>query len=312
LLPQRSREPDNALIQSRKDEAMNGMNSAAIALYDRYTHDGMDRRAFLAELTRIAGSVAAANALLIAIAADPAAAAVVPEDDARLIVRRGSLGLKGVKLDGYVAAPRAARGKKIGAVIVVHENRGLNRHIEDVARRVALAGFFAVAPDFLTPVGGTPTDENKAREQIGKLDLTASVASAVAALEGLRRLRHNNGKAGAIGFCWGGAFVNRLAVAAGDRLDAGVAYYGPAPDPSEAAKVKAPLMLHHAGLDERVNRSGEPWAAALKQAGAQVEAFTYPGVNHAFNNDTSAARYDKAAADLAWRRTLDFLGKHLG
>ena len=290
---------------------MADIRSAAIALYDRYTHEGLDRRAFMAELCRLAGGMAAANALLLAIAADPAAAAAIPESDPRLIVRSGSLGLKGVKLNGYVAVPRAARGKKIGAVIVVHENRGLNRHIEDVARRVALAGFFAVAPDFLTSVGGTPADENRAREEIGKLDLAGTVAAAVAALAGLRRLRHNNGKIGAVGFCWGGAFVNRLAVAAGDQLNAGVAYYGPAPDPSEAAKVKAAMMLHYAGLDERVNRSGEPWAEALKRAGVQAEAFTYPGVNHAFNNDTSAERYDKAAADLAWERTIGFLRRHL-
>jgi carboxymethylenebutenolidase len=290
---------------------MSDVRSAAIALYDRYTHEGMERRAFMAELVRIAGGMAAANALLLSIAADPAAAAAVPEADQRLVVRRGSLGLKDVKLDGYVAVPKAARGKKIGAVMVVHENRGLNRHIEDVARRVALAGFFAVAPDFLTPIGGTPVDENKAREEIGKLDLAATVATAVAALGGLRRLRHSNGKVGAVGFCWGGAFINRLAVAAGDQLNAGVAYYGPAPDPSEAGKVKAAMMLHYAGLDERVNRSGDPWAAALKQSGARAQAFNYPGVNHAFNNDTSAERYDKAAADLAWERTIGFLRQHL-
>ncbi|HEY9554505.1 dienelactone hydrolase family protein [Allosphingosinicella sp.] len=288
------------------------VRAAAIRLYDRFTHEGLDRRAFMAELTRISGSAAAANALLLGIAASPAAAAIVPENDDRLIIRRGSLGLKGRALNGYVATPKAAAGKKIPGVIVIHENRGLNRHIQDVARRVALGGYFAVAPDFLSEMGGTPADEDKAREMIGRLELQGSVADAVALLGATRALDHSNGKVGAVGFCWGGAFVNRLAVAAGDGLDAGVAYYGPAPDPLEAAKVKAAMLLHYAGNDERVNKTGGPWAAALKKAGANVTAHTYPGVEHAFNNDTSAERYDKAAADLAWRRTMDFLGRHLG
>jgi carboxymethylenebutenolidase len=286
------------------------IHAAAIRLYDRFTHEALDRRAFMAELTKIAGSAAAANALLAGIAASPAAAAVVPENDPRLIIRRDALGVEG--LIGYVAAPKSAEGEKLPAVMVIHENRGLNRHIEDVARRVALAGYFTVAPDFLTPLGGTPADEDQAREMIGQLELSNSVADAVALTDAMRRLDHNNGKVGAIGFCWGGAFVNRLAVAAGGKLDAGVAYYGPAPDPAEADQVEAAMLLHYAGLDERVNRSGLPWAEALEEAGAEVAAHTYPGVEHAFNNNTSAERYDKAAADLAWKRTLDFLARHLG
>lgn len=288
------------------------VRAAAIELYDRFTHEGMDRRAFMAQLTRVAGSTAAANALLLGIAASPAAAAIVPENDERLIIRRGSLGLEGRTLNGYVATPRAATGKEIPVVIVIHENRGLNRHIEDVARRVALAGYFAVAPDFLSEMGGTPADEDEAREMIGRLELQGSVADAVALLGATRKLDHSNGKVGAIGFCWGGAFVNRLAVAAGDKLDAGVAYYGPAPDPAEAEKVEAAMLLHYAGNDSRVNRTGAPWVEALKKAKANVTAYTYPGVEHAFNNDTSAERYNKAAADLAWKRTLAFLERHLG
>lgn len=287
------------------------LRNAAIALYDRFTHEGLGRRAFMRELTRIAGSTAAANALLLAIAADPAAAALTAENDPALIIKRGAIGPKDNKLRGYIAAPRAAKGRKIPAVLVIHENRGLNRHIEDITRRLALAGYFAAAPDFLSGVGGTPANEDKAREEIGKLDLAAAVNDAVAALDTLRRLRHGNGKVGAVGFCWGGAFVNRLAVAAGTRLDAGVGYYGPAPDPSEAAKVKAAMMLHYAALDERVNVTGLPWAQALTKAGVRVEAFTYPGVNHAFNNDTSAERYNKEAADLSWARTLGFFKREL-
>jgi carboxymethylenebutenolidase len=196
-------------------------------------------------------------------------------------------------------------------VLVVHENRGLNEHIRDVARRLAIAGYDAVAPDFLSPVGGTPTDEDAAREAIGKLDVAQSVAHALRHLEMLRERQDGNGKAGAVGFCWGGAFVNRLAVAAGDKLDAAVPFYGPAPDPSEAAKVSAPIQLHLAGLDERVAKTAWPWVEALGIAGKAVEAFNYPGVNHAFHNDTSAERYDKDAAALAWDRTLGFFNRYL-
>lgn len=287
------------------------IRAAAIALYDRFTHEGMDRRAFMTELTRIAGGVAAAQALLLGIAADPAAAAITAEDDPRLLTHEGPLGVPGTMLKGYVAEPKDAAKRKLPSVIVIHENRGLNRHIEDVTRRMALAGFHAVAPDFLSPVGGTPADEDAARAAIGKLDMPAAVASAVALVDMLGSREGGNGKVGAVGFCWGGGFINRLAVAAGPKLDAAVAYYGPAPDPSEAASVKAAMMLHFAGLDQRVNATGLSWAEALKKAGVEVQSFTYPGVNHAFNNDTSAERYDKAAADLAWERTIEFLKQEL-
>jgi len=284
------------------------VRSEAIALYDRFTHEGMDRRLFVNRMVVLAGGVAAAEALIGSISASPAAAALTSASDPRLVIKKGPLGFSS-PLSGYVAAPKGA--KRIATVMVIHENRGLNAHIEDVARRFALAGYFAVAPDFLSPVGGTPTNEDAARDAIGKLDLAASVASAVALGEGLKKGRHANGKLGAVGFCWGGAFVNRLAVAAGSKLDAGVAYYGPAPDPAEAVRVKAPLLLHYAGLDDRVYATGRPWVAALKKAGKSVTVFDYPGANHAFNNDTSAERYNKAAADLTWKRTLAFFAKHL-
>ncbi|WP_231639392.1 dienelactone hydrolase family protein [Sphingomonas profundi] len=201
-------------------------------------------------------------------------------------------------------------------VIVIHENRGLNDHIRDVARRVALAGFVAVAPDFLSSAGGTPADEDAARAMIGALDPAATTADAVATLRWLASDRPGpgtagGGRVGAIGFCWGGALVNRLAVAAGPLLAAGVPYYGPAPDPAEAMKVKAAMLLHYAGLDDRVNATGLPWAAALKAAHVPVEAYVYAGVNHAFNNDSSAQRYDPAAARLAWDRTIAFLHARL-
>mgnify|MGYP000686902827 CR=1 FL=1 len=280
------------------------LRQEAIALYDRFTHEGLERRTFMARMVALAGSVAAAEALIAAIAADPAAAAIVPEGDKRLTTREKEIA--GYKT--YVAEPRSRSQK--ATVLVIHENRGLNAHTRDVARRLGLAGFRAVAPDFLSLAGGTPADEDKAREMIGKLDLGKTVADAVAMLGALAKTSRG-GKIGAVGFCWGGGFVNRLAMAAGDRLDAGVVYYGPGPAPAEAARVVAPLMIHHAGLDARIAQTLWPWVAALRAAGKKVTYFNYPGVNHAFNNDTSAERYDKAAADLAWQRTLRFFRRHL-
>ncbi|MCF2514564.1 dienelactone hydrolase family protein [Sphingomonas sp. G124] len=279
----------------------------AIDLYDRFTHDGMGRRDFFAQLTLIAGSAAAATSLIGAISASPAAAAIVPPDDKRLTTRSMTFD-RPAGYKAYVAEPRTRSLK--ASVLVIHENRGLNDHIRDVARRVALEGFRAVAPDFLSPSGGTSANEDAAREAIGKLDLAKSTTEAAAMLEELSK-SSRGGKVGAVGFCWGGAFVNRLAVAAGDKLDAGVSYYGPAPDPSEAVKVQAPLMIHLAGLDDRVAQTAFPWITALREASKSVTYFNYDGTNHAFNNDTSAERYNRAAANLAWQRTLCFLRRHL-
>ena len=282
------------------------LSQAAIELYDRFTHDGLDRRIFMTRMVALAGSAAAAEALIGAIAASPAAAAVVPAEDPRLTARTQDL-VGGYK--AYVAEPRTRSLK--ATVLVIHENRGLNDHIRDVARRLGVAGFRAVAPDFLSPTGGTPANEDAAREAIGKLDLGKSVSDAVAMLDELAK-SSRGGKVGAVGFCWGGGFVNRLAVAAGGKLAAGVSYYGPAPDPAEAAKVQAPLLIHDAGLDDRVNRTSFPWVEALRAAKKPVKFYLYEGVNHAFNNDTSAERYNKAAADLACERTLAFFKQYLG
>src|SRR3954452_24967616 len=278
----------------------------AITLYDRFTHEGMERRSFMAEIVKIAGSAAAAELLIAGIAASPAAAAVVAENDPRITTRTQTL--TGC-YKAYVAEPRSRSLKP--TVIVIHENRGLNDHIRDVARRVAVAGYRAVAPDMLSPSGGTPSNEDAARDAIGKLDLGKSVSDAVAIVHELAQ-SSRGGKVGAVGFCWGGGLVNRLAVAAGSKLAAAVPYYGPAPDPSEAAKVGAAMEFHNAGLDERVNATSFPWITALRSAGKTVKFFLYAGANHAFNNDTSAERYDKPAADLAWKRTLAFFAQHLG
>jgi carboxymethylenebutenolidase len=281
------------------------LKQVAIELYDRFTHDGLDRRVFMARMVALAGSVAAAEALIGAIAASPAAAAVVPADDPRLTTRTQDL-VGGYR--AYVAEPRTRSLK--ATVLVIHENRGLNDYTRDVARRIGIAGFRGVAVDFLSPSGGTPPNEDAAREAIGKLDLNKSVSDAVSILDELAK-SSRGGKVGAVGFCWGGGFVNRLAVAAGDKLAAGVSFYGPAPDPTEAAKVQAPLELHLAGLDNRVNTTGFPWVTALREAKKTVKFFLYDDVHHAFHNDTSAERYNKAAADLAWKRTLAFFKQHL-
>jgi carboxymethylenebutenolidase len=278
----------------------------AILLYDRFTHEGMERRAFMAEMARLAGSVAAAELLIAWIAASPAAAAIVPENDPHIFTRTQTL-TGGYK--AYVAEPRTRSLK--ATVLVIHENRGLNDHIRDIARRLAVAGFRAAAPDMLSPSGGTPANEDAARDAIGKLDLGRSVSDAVAMLDELATSSRGH-KVGAIGFCWGGGFVNRLAVAAGDKLAAGVPYYGPAPDPSEAPKVQAVMEFHNAGLDDRVNRGSFPWIEALRANHKTVKFFLYDGVNHAFNNDTSAERYNEEAAELAWKRTLAFFQQHLG
>lgn len=195
-------------------------------------------------------------------------------------------------------------------MIVIHENRGLNGHIRDVARRMALEGFVALAPDFLSPAGGTPADEDRAREMIGALDPARTVADGVAAIAFLKAHEATNGKVGAVGFCWGGGLVNNLAVNA-PALDAGVAYYGRQADPADVPKIEAPLLLHYAGQDERINAGIDAYRKALEAAGKEFTIHMYEGAQHAFNNDTSDARYDKEAADLAWGRTVAFLKEKL-
>jgi carboxymethylenebutenolidase len=276
-----------------------------IRLYDEYTHLTLDRRKFMGQLTKLTGSAAAAAAIVPLLEANQARAAIVPEDDARLksenITYPGAAG----EMKGYLVSPLEAAGK-LPAVIVIHENRGLNPHIRDVARRFALDGFLALAPDFLAPAGGTPANEDEARDMIGKLDPAQTIANAVATVAYLKQHSSSNGKVAAVGFCWGGGVVNRLAVNAPD-LAAAVAYYGSVPDPADVSKIKAKLLLHYAGLDERINAGIPAFRKALEAAGVEHQIYVYEGANHAFNNDTSEARYNKEAADLAWGRTIEFL-----
>ncbi len=279
-----------------------------IDLYDEYTHAPLDRRVFLKRLVSLAGSTAAAYALLPLLENNYAHAAQVPESDPRL--RTQALEFAGPKgpLKAYLAQP-SAKGKR-GSVLVIHENRGLNPHIRDVARRAALAGYNALALDFLSPLGGTPDNEDTARQWFGKLNRAETANNGVAALAYLKALPESNGRIGAVGFCWGGGMVNQLAVFEPD-LDAAVCFYGMAPETALVAQIKARVLLHYAGQDERINAGRAAYEAAMKAANVRFESFVYEGKQHAFHNDTNTARYDKAAAELAWARTLALFSKTL-
>lgn len=286
------------------------MDQRIIDLYDEYTHAPLERRVFLERLSVMLGGAALVPAVLGALEPDPAAAATVAPDDRRLDASwaeyQGGTG----PVRGYLVRPRQSEAVLPG-VLVIHENRGLNPHIQDVARRLALEGFVVLAPDLLSPLGGTPEDADRARSMIGQLETDKAVLDLVGAMSFLLAQDRTNGRVGAVGFCWGGAMVNRLAVRSPD-LGAGVVYYGRSPDPAMVGNIKAPLLLHYAGLDRNVNEGVPAFQDALKAAGVRHELHMYEGVNHAFNNETSAERYDEAAARLAWDRTVTFLKASLG
>lgn len=284
------------------------MNQRIIDLFDRFTHGGMDRRSFLDRLAVLAGGTAAAQALLPVLENNYAAAQTVAADDPRLRSERMTLETEEGTLEGYLVLPEGD-GPRPG-VVVIHENRGLNPHIEDVARRLAVAGFAALAPDFLSGMGGTPDDPDEARDMIGELDGAAVVRGARAAVAALRARPETDTRIGAVGFCWGGGVIGGLAVAEPD-LQAAVVYYGRQPDAAAVASIEAPLLLHYAGLDQRINAGIPAFEQALEAAGKSYVLHVHEGVNHAFNNDTNAARYDQAAAERAWGQTLAFLHEHL-
>jgi carboxymethylenebutenolidase len=277
--------------------------------YDEYTHLTLDRRRFMEKLTRLAGSGAAAAAIAPMLMSNYARAQVVAPDDPRLKIEEITYPGPAGDVKGYLAMPADATGK-LSAVIVIHENRGLNPHIKDVTRRLAVENFVVLGVDLLSRQGGTPATDEQAAEMFQGIDRTALVPDAVAAIAYLQTLPVTNGKVGAIGFCFGGGIVNQMAVASPD-LVAGVAYYGGQPAAEDVARIKAKLLLHYAGLDERVNAGIAAYEAALKAAGVDYTVYIYEGVNHAFNNDTSEARYNKEAATLAWSRTVDFLKEAL-
>jgi carboxymethylenebutenolidase len=279
-----------------------------IALYDDYTHLSLDRRKFMDNLAKLAGSMTAAVSIAGLMAADAKAQGLVAEDDPNLTIETVTYpGAKGT-MTGCLARPKT--GGPFPAVIVVHENRGLVPHIKDVTRRIALEGFVALAPDFLSDLGGTPANEDDARPMFQNLPAADVAANGVATIAYLKTLPSSTGKVGAIGFCWGGGTVNNLAVASPDLL-AAVPYYGGQPPAAQVAKIKARVMAHYGGLDERINAGIPAFEEALKAAGVDYQIFVYEGVNHAFNNDTSPARYSPEAAKLAWDRTIAFLKETL-
>jgi carboxymethylenebutenolidase len=281
-----------------------------LLLFDAYVHGALDRRGFLDKARKYAVGGVTAAMLLDALNPKFAEAQQVAKDDARLnasFVEFPSPQGSGTAR-GYLVRPAKATGK-LPAILVVHENRGLNPHIEDIARRIALDNYMAFAPDALFPVGGYPGEEDKARTLFQTLDQTKTREDFVAAAQFVRTRPDSTGKLGAVGFCYGGAIVNMLATRV-PELAAGVPFYGgPAPIP-DVPKIKAALMLQFAGNDERVNAGWPPYEEALKAAGVRYEAHVYPGTQHGFNNDTTP-RYDEKAAKLAWERTMAFFAKHV-
>jgi carboxymethylenebutenolidase len=273
-----------------------------IDLYDEFTHGDMSRAGFLSRLAGLVGGLPAAGAVLTRLENDYGRRVVSEADDRIRIEYVTYEGASG-PVRAYHARPR--REGPLPAVVVIHENRGLNPHIEDVARRAAAAGFWTIAPDALSPLGGTPDDTDEARSRMRELDSDATRGDFVAGVSWADAHEETTGRVGCVGFCWGGAMANQLAVHAAD-LDAAVAFYGRQPAAEDVPSIQAPLLLHYAGLDERINEGIDAYRAALDEAGKSYELHLYEGVNHAFHNDTSPTRYDEAAATLAWARTIAF------
>lgn len=282
-----------------------------LILFDAYVHGNLDRRGFLDKAQRFAKAGVTAAGLLASLSPNFAAGQQVKPDDARLklewITVPSPAGTGNIR--GYLARPASAGTTRLPAVLVIHENRGLNPHIEDITRRLALDGFMAFAPDALTPLGGYPGDEDKARAAFATLDQAKAREDFLACAAWLRARADGNGKLGAVGFCYGGGMVHWLSTRLPD-LNAGVPFYGNSPAPEEAAKVRAPLLVQLAAVDERINAAWPAYEAALKAAGARFTMHQYPGTQHGFNNDTTP-RYDAAAAKLAWERTIAFFKANL-
>lgn len=284
------------------------MDQRIINLFDEYTHKPLSREEFIRRLTILTGSTAAALAVLPLLEVNYAHAATIPLQDDRLITEYINYPADDVTMRAYVARPK--QNGVYGGVMVVHENRGLNPHIEDVTRRMALEGFLAIAPDALAPLGGTPTDTDKARELFQQLDAKKTISNFAHGFNYLKTRKDCNGKFACIGFCWGGAMTNNLAIQVPDLL-AAAPYYGRQPDLAEVPKIKAELQLHYAGMDERVNAGIEAYEKALKEAGKKYQLYIYEGAQHAFNNDTAPTRYNEEAAKLAWSRTVAFFKEKL-
>lgn len=282
-----------------------------LALFDRYVHGDIGRREFLEGAQKFAAGTAGAAALWESLRPNYAWAQQVPTDDPRIKTDRVSVPSPrgNGSIRGYLAVPAKASGK-LPAVLVVHENRGLNPYIEDVARRLATSNFLAFAPDGLTSVGGYPGSDEKGAELFRKVDREKMTEDFVASAYWLKERPDSNGKVGVVGFCFGGAIANTLAVRMGSDLSAAVAFYGGQPPASDVPKIKAPVMLQYASLDTRVNQGWPAYEQALKDNHIAYTVHMYEGTNHGFHNDTTP-RYDEAAAKLAWQRTIEFFNQHL-
>lgn len=285
----------------------------AIEAYDLYIHGHIDRRSFLERVGKIAATAVGAAALVEQLMPNYAAAQQVAPDDKRLKTERVTIPSPqgNGSIRGYLVRPAAAAGKKLPAIMVVHENRGLNPHIEDVTRRIALENFMALAPDGLTSVGGYPGDDEKGGELFRQVDRAKMAEDLHAAAVWLRSRPDSTGKLGVTGFCFGGGIANALAVRMGSGLAAAVPFYGSAPSAEDVPKIKAAILVHHGERDTRLVEGWPAYDAALKAAGVPHEGYIYPGAGHGFNNDATPARYNKAAADLAWKRTIDWFNKYV-
>lgn len=284
------------------------MDQRIINLFDEYTHKPLTREEFIKKLTLLTGSTAAALSVLPLLEVNYAHAATVPLQDDRLLTEYVNYPAGDVTMRAYVARPR--KDSVYGAVMVVHENRGLNPHIEDVTRRMALEGFLAIAPDALAPLGGTPANADQARDLFQKLDAKQTITNFAKAFDYLKTRKDCNGKFACVGFCWGGAMANNLAIQVPELL-ASAPYYGRQPDLAEVPKIKATMQLHYAEMDERVNTGIEAYEKALKEAGVNYQLYLYEGAQHAFNNDTAPTRYNEEAAKLAWLRTVTLFREKL-
>jgi carboxymethylenebutenolidase len=280
-------------------------------LYDDYAHGRLSRRDFARRATAFAVGGITVEALLERLSPNYALAQQVKPDDVRIntetITYESPKG--GGKMRGLLARPKA-EDAKFPAVLVIHENRGLNPYIEDVARRLAVQGFLALAPDALTPLGGYPGNDDEGRAMQAKRNPAQMIEDFIAAAELLKAHPKSNGKVGAVGFCYGGGVVNTLAFRIPKTIAAGVPFYGRQPSADNVPEIEAPLLIHYAGLDTRVNEGWPAFERALKASNKKYEAFIYPNVNHGFHNDTTP-RYDKQAAGLAWTRTIEFFKEHL-
>lgn len=285
------------------------MDQRIINLFDEYTHKPLSREDFIRRLALLTGSTAAALTILPLLEVNYAQAATIAIQDDRLITEYITYPGDGTDvMKAYVAQPKG--NGPYSAVMVIHENRGLNPHIEDVTRRAALEGFLAIAPDALSPLGGTPTDGDKAREMFQQLDAKRTILNFAKGFEYLKTRKDCNGKFGCVGFCWGGAMSNNLAVNVPDLL-AAAPFYGRQPEASEVPKIKAALQLHYAGKDERVNAGISAYEEALKNSKTNYQLYMYDSAQHAFHNDTAPTRYNEEAAKLAWSRTISFFKEKL-